>query len=86
MRIANEELRNGVELCFKNANSLIESARILVEHGDYGHARFLSLSAIEETCKAFMYALKRIDAEKNDEIGRDVFDHKSKFSIFAFFF
>jgi AbiV family abortive infection protein len=32
-----------------------------------------------------MYALKRIDSENNDEIGHDVFDHKSKFSIFIFF-
>ena len=85
VKIPNEELKNGVELCFRNANSLIESSKILIEHGDYGHARFLSLSAIEDTIKAFMYALKRIDAGKNDEIGRDIFDHKSKFSIFIFF-
>jgi AbiV family abortive infection protein len=85
MKIPKQELKNGVELCFKNANSLIESAKILIEHGDYGHSRFLSLSAIEEISKTFTYALKNIDVEENDEISREIFSHKSKFSIFVFF-
>lgn len=84
MKIPDEELKKGVELCFKNASSLIEDAKNLVEHGSYGHARFLALSAIEEICKAFIYALNRIEVWKNEELARDTTNHKSKFSIFVF--
>jgi AbiV family abortive infection protein len=82
--ISEEELKEGIELCFKNASSFIEDAKNLVAHGSYGHARFLSLSAIEETIKALMYALNRIDVSDEAELARDIVNHKSKFSIFVF--
>jgi len=78
-------LKKGVELCFKNASSFIEDAKNLVEHESYGHARFLALSAIEEICKAFIYALNRIEVWKDEELTRDITNHKSKFSILVFF-
>jgi len=83
VKIPNEELKKGVELCFKNASSLIEDAKILIEHGSYGHARFLSLSAIEEIYKAYMYALNRIEVWDSAELAHDTIHHEPKFALFV---
>lgn len=83
LKIPDEELKKGVELCFNNATSLIEDAEILVKHGSYGHARFVVLSAIEEICKAFIYTLNRIEVWKSTELTYDVIHHKPKFTIFV---
>ena len=83
MKIPEEELKKGVELCFKNANSFIEDAKKLVGHKSYGHACFLALSAIEEVNKAFIYAMNRIGVWKDEELPRNIYDHKSKFRLFV---
>jgi AbiV family abortive infection protein len=59
VQIPEEELKKGVELCFKNANSFIEDAKTLSDKKSYGHARFLALSAIEEINKAFICTMKK---------------------------
>ena len=84
MKIPEDKLKKGVELCFKNANSFIEDAKKLVECESYGHARFLALSAIEEVCKALIYSWNRIEVWEDKELPRDITNHKSKFSLFIF--
>jgi AbiV family abortive infection protein len=83
VKIPDEELKKGGDLCFMNASSLIEDAKILVEHGSYGHARFLALSAIEEIYKAYMYALNRIEVWDSAELAHDTIHHEPKFALFV---
>ncbi len=83
MKIPDEEIKKGVELCFKNARSLIEDAETLVNQGSYGHALFLAISAIEEMSKAFMYAGGRVDIWKPEELVHDVLQHTPKYTLFV---
>ena len=83
MKIPDEEIKKGVELCFNNARSLIEDAETLLNQGSYGHALFLTISAIEELSKAFMYACGRVDVWKPEELVHDVLHHTSKYTLFV---
>ncbi|MGA2768659.1 MAG: AbiV family abortive infection protein [Candidatus Bathyarchaeia archaeon] len=81
MEVPKSKLKKGVELCFDNVNKLIEDAEILFRRRSYGHSVFLAYSAIEETSKAFMYALSRIESSKPDELNR-VNQHSAKLDAF----
>ena len=83
MKIPDEEIKKGVELCFNNAGSLIEDAETLLKQGSYGHALFLAISAIEEMSKAFMYAGGRVDIWKPEELVHDVLQHTPKYTLFV---
>jgi len=83
LKIPDEEIEKGVELCFNNARSLIEDAETLLNQGSYGHALFLAISAIEEMSKAFMYACGRVDVWKPEELVHDVVHHTSKYTLFV---
>jgi AbiV family abortive infection protein len=85
LKITDEQLKKGVELCFLNINRLIKDAQILFENESYGHARFLAFSAIEETSKAYMYALSRIEVYETEELKKDIKKHYTKFDYFALF-
>jgi AbiV family abortive infection protein len=82
--LSDEELKKGVELCFNNVTSLVEDAETLLKRRSYGHATFLALCAIEETAKAYMYALSRTETWKPDELRHDVVRHDSKYIVFLF--
>lgn len=83
MRLSEDELRKGIELCFNNASSLITDAETLLRKESYGHASFLAVSAIEETVKAYIYATNRIKGFwQPDELDSYVFKHNAKFALF----
>lgn len=71
-------------MCFDNVNKLIEDAEMLFRRGSYGHSIFLAYSAVEETSKAYMYALSRIESSKPDEL-EHVKRHGAKFDLFMGF-
>jgi len=81
MVVPKRQLKKGVELCFNNVNKLIEDAEILFRRKSYGHSVFLGYSAIEETSKAFMYAMSRIESTKPSEL-EQVKKHGAKFDLF----
>jgi AbiV family abortive infection protein len=82
-----EESRKGAELCLDNASSLIADAEVLLKRESYGHAVFLTISAIEEAAKAYVCAINRIEGDRalSDELkdythGRNA--HRAKFDLF----
>ena len=82
MKVPKErQLKRGVELCLDNVDKLIEDAEILFQRRNYGHSVFLAYSAIEETSKAFMYAMFRIESPKPNEL-EQVKRHDAKFDFF----
>jgi len=80
-RVPKSKLKKGVELCLDNVNKLIEDAEILFRRRSYGHSVFLAYSAIEETSKAYMYALSRIESSKPNEL-EQVKHHGPKLDLF----
>jgi len=78
-KLRKENLKEGSILCLKNAKSLLEDAELLIKKKSYGHAKFLIISAIEETNKAFLLASPITNYQ---EIRKDIREHKKK--IFPF--
>jgi len=66
-------IEEGVNMCLDNAESLLKDAQLLLDRGSYGYAMFLAVSAVEETSKAFMYAVGR---------RKGITDHTSKLNLF----
>jgi len=85
-----EESKKGADLCLNNASSLIADAEVLLKQESYGHAVFLAISAIEETTKAYVCAINRIEGKRTlfDELkdytyGREA--HTTKIILFLSF-
>ncbi|MBA7505820.1 hypothetical protein ES706_04497 [subsurface metagenome] len=58
MKQADDHWKNGMKLSYKNAESLIKSAKTLCsKKGSYGHAFAMATLAIEEASKAFLCSL-----------------------------
>ena len=73
MNMSHLDIEEGVNRCLDNAESLLKDAQLLLNNGSYGHAMFLAVSAVEETSKAFMYAVNR---------RKGITDHPPKLNLF----
>ncbi|MCP8322129.1 MAG: AbiV family abortive infection protein [archaeon] len=81
-KLRKENLKEGSILCLKNAKSLLEDAELLIKKKSYGHAKFLIISAIEETNKAFLLASPITNYQ---EIRKDIREHGKKIFPFILF-
>jgi len=67
------DIEEGVNRCLENAKSLLKDAQLLLDNGSHGHAMFFAVSAVEETSKAFMYAV---------DMRRGITNHHPKLNLF----
>ena len=67
--------------CLKNAESLIEDAKILVERKKYASAQSLSITALEEAGKAIILELVDLNYYDKNLAKKSIYSHKSKKAI-----
>lgn len=82
-RLADEELLEGARTISRNAEELLEDARLLFENGRYARAASLAILALEENFKKlmlFVHPLIREDQQGRKEFWRAWRDHKVKSS------
>lgn len=58
--IPTTKLKGGIELCDRNAKSLLEGARVLLEKGSFGHSLGLAILSMEEYAKKLILVAKSI--------------------------
>ncbi len=77
-----EDLQDGIQLCKRNVDRLLEDASILYESGSYGHAQALAILAMEEYAKKIvLIAEKMYPWRFNEEIRRSFWDHDFKLQL-----
>lgn len=82
-RLTNEQLLEGVEIISRNAEELLEDAKLLFEHGRYARSAYLPVLALEESFKKFMlfvYPLIMEDPKGRKEFWNAWRNHKVKSS------
>lgn len=81
--LTNEQLLEGVEIISRNAEELLEDARLLFEHGRYARSASLAVLALEESFKKFMlfvYPLVMDDSKGRKEFWNTWRNHRVKSS------
>lgn len=77
-----EDLQDGIQLCRRNVDQLLEDASILYESGSYGHAQALAILAMEEYAKKIvLIAQKTYPGRFDDQIRRSFWDHDFKLQL-----
>ena len=77
-----KDLQDGIQLCRRNVDRLLEDASILYESGSYGHAQALAILAMEEYAKKIVLITQKAYPGKFDEeIRRSFFDHDFKLQL-----
>ena len=77
-----EDLQDGIQLCRRNVDRLLEDASILYRTGSYGHAQALAILALEEYAKKIvLIAEKTHPGRFDDQIGRSFSDHDFKLQL-----
>jgi len=77
-----ENLQDGIQLCRRNVDQLLQDASILYESGSYGHAQALAILAMEEYAKKIvLIAQKTYPGRFDDQIRRSFWDHDFKLQL-----
>ncbi|GAH66591.1 unnamed protein product, partial [marine sediment metagenome] len=77
-----EDLRDGIQLCKRNVDRLLEDASILYQSGSYGHAQALAILAMEEYAKKIVLIAEKTHPGKfDDQIRRSFRDHDFKLKL-----
>lgn len=77
-----EDLRDGIQLCKRNVDRLLEDASILYQSGSYGHAQALAILAMEEYAKKIVLIAEKTHPRKfDDQIRRSFRDHDFKLKL-----
>jgi len=76
------DLEEGIRLCSRNVDQLLEDASSLYQTGSYGHAQALAILAMEEYAKKIVLVAKKAYPDRfDDEIRRSFRDHDFKLQI-----
>ena len=67
--------------CLKNAESLLEDAKILLDRKKYASAQSLSVTALEEVGKAIILELVDLNYYDKDLAKKSIYNHKPKRAI-----
>jgi len=77
-----EDLQDGIQLCRRNVDQLLEDASILYQSGSYGHAQALAILAMEEYAKKIVLIAQKTHPRRfNDQIRRSFWDHDFKLQL-----
>ena len=77
-----ENLQDGIQLCRRNVDQLLQDASILYESGSYGHAQALAILAMEEYAKKIvLIAQKTYPGRFDGQIRRSFWDHDFKLQL-----
>lgn len=77
-----EDLQEGIQLCRRNVDRLLEDASILYQNGSYGHAQALAILAMEEYAKKIVLIAEKTHPGKfDDQIRRSFWDHDFKLKL-----
>jgi AbiV family abortive infection protein len=80
--IPSSDLEEGIRLCSRNVDQLLEDASRLYQTGSYGHAQALAILAMEEYAKKVVLVTKRAYPNRfGDEIRRSFQDHDFKLQL-----
>lgn len=85
--IGENQIANGMHLCYMNANALASESRLLKENGHYARALSLVILALEELCKIpiilFAVILENKDSTVWSKYWKQFNSHKFKLRIWS---
>jgi AbiV family abortive infection protein len=77
-----KELKEGIQLCRKNVERLLNDASILYEAGSYGHAQALAILAMEEYAKKIVLVARKTHPDRfEDQMRRAFWNHDFKLQL-----
>jgi AbiV family abortive infection protein len=80
--IPSSDLKEGIRLCSRNVDQLLDDANSLYQAASYGHAQALAILAMEEYAKKIVLVAKKNYPDRfNDEIRRSFYDHDFKMQL-----